>query len=91
MGRTITDTVTERFGETIDAAMVDPTAAQLLRSGRLTSALRHVGFGVVDEIGEPARVTPLKPPWYAAPARSLPRGRRPSLRRRQPLRSGTRG
>jgi hypothetical protein len=27
--------------------------AQLLRSGRLTSALRQVGFGVVDETGQP--------------------------------------
>jgi hypothetical protein len=55
-GHRITDTVGDRLTETLDAALVDPGAAQLLRSGRLTSALRHVGFGVVDEAGEPAQV-----------------------------------
>lgn len=55
-GRVITNAVAERLAETLDAALVDPGAAQLLRSGRLTSALRHVGFGVVDENGDPAAV-----------------------------------
>ncbi|MGY4772890.1 hypothetical protein ACXC9Q_38800 (plasmid) [Kribbella sp. CWNU-51] len=54
--RTITPTAAQRLAETLDAALVDPGAAQLLRSGCLTSALRHVGFGVVDESGEPAAV-----------------------------------
>jgi hypothetical protein len=53
-GRTVTAAVAERLAETLDAALVDPGAAQLLRGGRLTSALRHVGFGVVDETGQPA-------------------------------------
>src|SRR5206468_2358581 len=35
--------------------------AQLLRTGQLTSAMRHVGFGVVDEAGDPAQLAPLKP------------------------------
>jgi septal ring factor EnvC (AmiA/AmiB activator) len=55
-GRTVTAAVAERLTETLDAALVDPGAAQLLRSGRLTSALRHVGFGVVDETGQPAQI-----------------------------------
>jgi hypothetical protein len=47
--------VADRVTETLDAALVDPGTAQLLRTGRLTSALRHVGFGVVDESGESAQ------------------------------------
>ncbi len=58
-GHKITDTVGDRLAETLDAASVDTDAARLLGTGRLTSALRHVGFGVVDESGEPAEVTPI--------------------------------
>jgi DNA repair exonuclease SbcCD ATPase subunit len=60
-GRTITAAVAERLTETLDAALVDPGAAQLLRTGQLISALRHVGFGVVDESGDPAKLAPVKP------------------------------
>ena len=69
MGRAITNTVAERLAETLDAAMVDPDAAKLLRSGRLTSALRHIGFGVVNERGEPVTAGPLKAAKTAPPAR----------------------
>jgi hypothetical protein len=58
-GRKVTGTVADRLTETLDAALVDPGAAQMLRTGRLTSALRHVGFGVVDEAGEPAQIVPI--------------------------------
>ncbi|GAA1619701.1 hypothetical protein GCM10009789_86770 [Kribbella sancticallisti] len=61
VGRSVTPSVAGRLTETLDAALVDPGAAQLLRSGQLTSALRHVGFGVVDESGSPARFAPMKP------------------------------
>jgi hypothetical protein len=60
-GRAVTAAVVDRLTETLDAALVDPGAAQLLRTGQLTSALRHVGFGVVDESGEPAQLAPVKP------------------------------
>lgn len=44
----------------LEATLVDPAAAQLLRSGRLNAGLQHVGFGVVDETGRPtAGVAPL--------------------------------
>jgi hypothetical protein len=59
--RAISDSVADRLTETLDAALIDPGAAQLLRSGQLTSALRHVGFGVVDETGAPAKLAPMKP------------------------------
>ncbi|GAA3558654.1 hypothetical protein [Kribbella ginsengisoli] len=61
LGRTVTPTVADRLTETLDAALVDPGSAQLLRSGQLTSALRHIGFGVIDETGQPAKLPPTKP------------------------------
>jgi hypothetical protein len=61
LGRSIAPAVVDRLTETLDAALIDPGAAQLLRTGQLTSALRHVGFGVVDEAGEPAKLAPMKP------------------------------
>ncbi|MFK4084219.1 hypothetical protein ACI2LF_08945 [Kribbella sp. NPDC020789] len=51
--------VIQKLRETLDAALVDPAAGDAVREGRLSSALRHVGFGVVDENGEPTNVTPL--------------------------------
>ncbi|MEV0287942.1 hypothetical protein AB0H36_27830 [Kribbella sp. NPDC050820] len=60
-GRRITVQTAERLTETLDAALVDPGASQLLRTGQLTSALRHVGFGVVDENGDPAQLAPVRP------------------------------
>jgi hypothetical protein len=60
-GRPVSQQIAQRLTETLDAAVVDPGAAQLLRSGQLTSALRHVGFGVVDETGGFAQLAPIKP------------------------------
>lgn len=76
--------IAQRLTETLDAAVVDPGAGQLLRSGQLTSALRHVRFGVVDESGEPAELAPVKPRmvrstapkasarWSTRPTKSTP-------------------
>ena len=83
MGRVVTPTVSERLAETLDAALVDPAAAKLLRTGQLTSALRHIGFGVVDERGEPVTVRPLKVARRRVrhgPRRRRGRRLRPSLR-----------
>lgn len=60
-GHTVSKPTEQRLTETLDAAVIDLAAAQLLRSGQLTSALRHVGFGVVDETGDPAQLAPVKP------------------------------
>jgi hypothetical protein len=60
-GHTVSAPTGQRLTETLDAAVIDPGAAQLLRTGQLTSALRHVGFGVVDETGDPAQLAPIKP------------------------------
>jgi hypothetical protein len=60
-GSPVSEQIAQRLTETLDAAVVDPGAAQLLRTGQLTSALRHVGFGVVDETGAPAQLAPVKP------------------------------
>ncbi|MFG1913038.1 hypothetical protein [Kribbella sp. NPDC048928] len=58
---TVSQETEQRLTETLDAAVIDLSAAQLLRTGQLTSALRHVGFGVVNETGEPADLTPVPP------------------------------
>ena len=60
-GHTVSTPTEQRLTETLDAAVIDPSAAQLLRTGQLTSALRHVGFGVVDETGDPAHLPPIQP------------------------------
>ena len=74
-GRRVTAQTAERLTETLDAALVDPGAAQLLRTGQLTSALRHVGFGVVDENGDPAQLAPIRP---RVVRRSNPRPKAPA-------------
>ncbi|MGW7682373.1 hypothetical protein ACWGID_16640 [Kribbella sp. NPDC054772] len=58
-GQKISPDVGQKLRETLDAALVDPAAGDAVREGRLSSALRHVGFGVIDENGEPSNVTPL--------------------------------
>lgn len=87
-GRRVTAQTSERLVETLDAALVDPGAAQLLRTGQLTSGLRHVGFGVVDESGDPAQLVAVRPrvvrrssPRNAASARTAPRRQAPAKRR----------
>jgi hypothetical protein len=58
-GQKVSADVGQKLRETLDAALVDPAAGDAVREGRLSSALRHVGFGVVDESGEPTNVTAL--------------------------------
>lgn len=87
-GRRVTAQTADRLIETLDAAPVDPGAAQLLRTGQLTIGLRHVGFGVVDESGDPAqlaavrpRVVRRSPPRSTASTRTPPRRERTAERR----------
>ncbi|TCC35083.1 hypothetical protein [Kribbella sindirgiensis] len=82
-GRVVTATTAERLAATLDAALVDPGAAQLLRTGRLTTGLRHVGFGVVDEAGVPLPVVgavPKRP--LAQAARSAATARKAAVTRK---------
>jgi uncharacterized coiled-coil protein SlyX len=58
-GQKISADVSQKLRETLDAALVDPAVGEAVREARISSALRHVGFGVVDESGEPSNVTPL--------------------------------
>jgi hypothetical protein len=58
-GQKISADVAQKLRETLDAALVDPAAGEAVREGQLSSALRHVGFGVVDESGEPSNITPI--------------------------------
>ncbi|WP_264029323.1 hypothetical protein [Cellulosimicrobium sp. SH8] len=59
-GRAVSATALDRLAETLTAAVMDPDAGALVRAGRLSQALQHVGFGIVDEGGEPADVVELR-------------------------------
>ncbi|MDF2808178.1 MAG: hypothetical protein K0S43_3124 [Cellulosimicrobium sp.] len=59
-GRAVSATALDRLSETLTAAVMDPDAGALVRAGRLSQALQHVGFGIVDEGGEPADVVELR-------------------------------
>ncbi|WP_265521602.1 hypothetical protein [Oerskovia flava] len=53
-GRQVTADSLRKLAETLGAAVADPGAAAAVRAGRLSRTLQHVGFGLVDEDGEPA-------------------------------------
>ncbi|UTT58921.1 hypothetical protein [Cellulosimicrobium cellulans] len=59
-GRAVSATALDRLAETLTAAVMDADAGALVRAGRLSQALQHVGFGIVDEGGEPADVVELR-------------------------------
>ncbi|MGI5187000.1 hypothetical protein ACQEVI_02515 [Promicromonospora sp. CA-289599] len=60
-GRSLSSAVLDRMTETLTAAVMDPDAAAVVRAGRLSRALQHVGFGIVDEEGEEAELVELRP------------------------------
>jgi flagellar biosynthesis chaperone FliJ len=60
-GRPVSSAVLDRLTETLTAAVMDPDAAAVVRAGRLSRALQHVGFGIVDEQGEEAELVELHP------------------------------
>jgi hypothetical protein len=45
LGQPVNEAVQREVEASLDAALADPTVAELVRSGRLTMALRHSGFG----------------------------------------------
>jgi len=59
-GRGVSASAVDRLAETLTAAVMDPDAGAAVRAGRLGQALQHVGFGLVDEGGEPADVVELR-------------------------------
>ncbi len=60
-GRPVSAAVLDRLTETLTAAVMDADAAAAVRAGRLSRALQHSGFGVVDELGEEADLVALRP------------------------------
>lgn len=59
-GRAVSGSAVDRLAETLTAAVMDADAGAAVRAGRLGQALQHVGFGLVDEGGEPADVVELR-------------------------------
>jgi hypothetical protein len=49
----------ETIAGSLEAAIADPRAAEQLLAARLSHGLQHVGFGAVDDDGEPAEVISL--------------------------------
>ncbi len=49
----------ESVAASLDAAIADPRAAELLRAAHLSHGLEHVGFGAAEDDGEPAEVISL--------------------------------
>jgi len=60
-GRPVSAAVLDRLTETLTAAVMDADAAGAVRAGRLSRALQHSGFGIVDELGEEADLVALHP------------------------------
>jgi hypothetical protein len=76
-GQSVSDAILEEVTATLEAALADPAAAEALRRGRLTVALRYSGLGF-----EGAQSTP---PGSTRPTRTDARGQgeQPSARERR--------
>ncbi|MBF6557322.1 MAG: hypothetical protein IVW52_14375 [Acidimicrobiales bacterium] len=61
LGKPVSDAIAQELRMTLEAALVDPDAAEALRSGRLTAAMQYTGFGSVELAGAPA-TSPSKGP-----------------------------
>jgi hypothetical protein len=61
LGQPVNEAVQREVESSLDAALTDPEAAELVRSGRLTTALRHSGFGTgFDQSGASAVKKPAR-------------------------------
>ncbi|PZF83066.1 hypothetical protein [Jiangella anatolica] len=58
-GQKIGPDLLEAVNVSLDAAIADPRAAEQLQAARLSHGLEHVGFGAIDDDGEPAEVISL--------------------------------
>jgi hypothetical protein len=78
-GHPVGEAIGREVEATLGAALADPAAAEAVRSGRLTRALRHVGLGpveIADAVAAPAGAPRPRPgPPAAAPAGPLPASR----------------
>jgi hypothetical protein len=53
-GQPVSEEVARGLGDTLDAALADPAAAEALMAGRLTEGLTHTGFGLSAASGASA-------------------------------------
>jgi hypothetical protein len=72
LGQTTNDSTLQELEQTLEAALADPAAAESLRSGRLTKAIRYSGFGPVDLTGTVAIPKHDKTPKTDSPERPQP-------------------
>jgi len=67
-GRAASEATLRSVRDTFVAAVADPGAAAAVRAGHLARGLEHVGFGLVDEAGEPVELDTATERPAAAPA-----------------------
>jgi hypothetical protein len=67
-GRAASEATLRSVRDTFVAAVADPGAAAAVRAGHLARGLEHVGFGLVDEAGEPVELDTATEQPAAAPA-----------------------
>ncbi|MFC8731148.1 hypothetical protein ACFT5B_01640 [Luteimicrobium sp. NPDC057192] len=74
-GRAASEATLRSVRDTFVAAVADPGAAAAVRAGHLARGLEHVGFGLVDEAGEPVELdtAPLEPPAPRRPGKEAGR------------------
>lgn len=56
-GQKVTETVARELEQTLEATLADPTVADTVVTGRLTTAVQHAGFGAGGVLAGPARTT----------------------------------
>lgn len=69
--REVSEAALEDLEATLDAALGDPTAAETLRGGRLTSGLRYSGLGLAGDMAAAPRGSPTGGDSRSRPARDL--------------------
>lgn len=82
-GQKVTETVVRELEQTLEATLADPTVADTVVAGRLTTAVQHAGFGAGGVLAGPARTaTRAEPPL--APVRRIGSARSATAARAAP-------
>lgn len=71
-GQKVNETVVRELEQTLEATLADPTVADIVVAGRLTTAVQHAGFGAGGVLTGPARRTASREPSPAPVRRITP-------------------
>lgn len=84
-GQRVTEPVARELEQTLEATLADPTVADTVLAGRLTTAVLHAGFGVGGVVAGAARTAGTREP--PAPARPAPGNAKATSKTRSRARS----